>query len=81
MSVVYAAAESTREVILLFVSVFVAEIVSTTTPSTAMTPADDREIVVSDTAPSSIVPVVNTPDVVRLRLPFVVRSPDVCVIV
>lgn len=40
-------------VIRLFVSVFAADIVSTTTHSTAITPAEDRVIVVSEAFPTS----------------------------
>ena len=43
----------TRFVIRLFVSVFVADIVSTTTHSTAITPAEDRVIEVSEAFPTS----------------------------
>lgn len=43
-------------VTLLFVSVFVLEIVGTVTPSTDITPADTLAIVVSDACPSSIDP-------------------------
>lgn len=44
----FAEREVTRFVIRLFVSVFAADIVSTTTHSTAITPAEDRVIVVSE---------------------------------
>jgi len=46
----------TRFVIRLFVSVFVEEIVGTATPSTANTPAEERDKVVSEAFPSSSEP-------------------------
>ena len=52
---------TTRFVIRLFVSVLVLLIVGTVTPSTAITPAALRDIVVSDACQSSIVPVVVAP--------------------
>lgn len=50
--------DTNRFVTLLFVSVDVDDIVGTVTPSTATTPADTREIVVSEECPSSMFPVV-----------------------
>ena len=47
-----------RFVTRLFVSVFVLEILGITTPSTASTPAAERDSVVSEACPSSILPVV-----------------------
>lgn len=69
----------TRLVILLFVSVFVEEIVGTTTPSTANTPAEERERVVSEALPSSIEPAVRALEVPRLRGTLEVSSPAECV--
>lgn len=48
----------TGEVRVLLVSVLVLLIVGTVTPSTAITPPDTRDIVVSEALPSSIFPVV-----------------------
>src|SRR3569623_1394111 len=47
----------------LFERVSVLEAVATVTPSTEITPADTRARVVSDAAPSSMVPVVRTAEV------------------
>lgn len=57
------ASESSLLVILLFVKVLVEETVGTTTPSTARTHAEEREIVVSDAFPSSILQVVKVSQV------------------
>ena len=48
---------------LLFVNVLVDEIVGTTTPSTAKTPAEERLSVVSDACPNSSVPTPNAVEV------------------
>lgn len=69
----------TRGVILLLVSVLVDEILGITTPSTANTPAELRLKVVSEAAPSSIVPVVRALEVPRLNDTLDVSSPAECV--
>ena len=61
--------EPYRGVTLLLVKVLVAEIVSTVTPSTAITPPDTLDIVVSEALPSSIFPVVVTVATVMLGVP------------
>ena len=70
-------------VTLLFVSVFVEDMEGTTTPSTASTPAALLERVVSEAAPSSMVPAVTAVDVPNPKevMPAIVMSLPVWVMV